>query len=259
VVTIRTGPIAEVVQQRLVERGLSLAARIPVDRLDREITVVDSPELAQASRALGILQSQAVWMPLLAGVVLAGAIALAADRRKAVLWSGIGALLATVLPLQAILLGRVPVIRYFEGLGSGNGAAAQAAYDIVFRDLIAVERTIALLAALVFVGAVLVGPSRGALALRSALAGGLSTAGARFDFGRFGEFVSHNKMTLRGAGLFVTALIGVVPLDPGGSRASLVVAVVALLVWIGAIEFFGGAPGASANPPQVATEEPNEP
>lgn len=239
VVTIRTGPIAKVIQDRLVDRGLTFVGQLPLTRLDREVTVLESPELAQASRALNALQSQAIVLPALALLALAAALVLAADKRKAVLWAAIGALAATILPLQGIVLGRVPVVRYFDGLGSGHGAAAQAAYDIVFRELVAVERIIALVAAVIVVGAVLVGPSRGSLALRAALAGGLATAGARFDFGEFGAFVARNKMALRGTGLFVAAVGGVIPLQPGGSIAPLITAIVVLLIWLGAIEFFG--------------------
>lgn len=258
VMSVQIGPLAEAIKQRLVERGLGIAANIPTENIDREVVIFQSPRLAQATRGVNLLSRLAFWIPGLALVALAGAIAMARDKSRGALWAGVGVLLATFIPLQAISIGRIPIVRYFEGFGARPGAAASAAYSIIFRDLITAEQTLALISLVVIAGAILAGPSRTAVAFREVLSGGLTTLSARFSFGRFGEFVAQNKSVLRSVGLFAAVIAGILPVRRGIDLGPLIWAVVLLLLWLAAIEFFGA--GASvAKRPEVAVEEATAP
>lgn len=254
VISIHTGPIAEEIKQRLVDRGLTILNRVPTTRLDKEIVLVDQPWIAEAARMVNQLQALAYWLPLLAAVAYGLALLTATDRRKAILWAGWGALIATILPLQGLYLGRVPVVSYFSSLGSGYGPAAEAAYGIVFRDLASMERWVALIAALIVLGALVAGPARAAVAIRGAFTGGASSLSSRFDFGPFGEFVAGNKRVLRGAGLAVAALIVLYPTERANPMAWIVWTGIVLLVWLAAVEFFGGSGGVPESAPEPAPE-----
>jgi len=241
-ISISIGPIVDQLKQRLVESGLTFVMVVPTSQLETGIPIFSSPLLAKAARLIDTLQRPAFWFPALSLATFAGALAIAADKRRTLLWIGVGALVATVLPLQGLYLAKVPAVSWFESIGALNAAAADAAYDVVFRDLFAAERAVAFLAVLVIVGAVLAGPTRVAVAFREALSAGFYTTAVRFDFGAFGVFVARNKKALRGFGLLAAALIGaIVPAERVRSVGFIIAAVIALVGWLAAVEFVGCA------------------
>jgi hypothetical protein len=252
-VAIQLGVVAEQVQQRLVAQGLGFAAKIPTSSLNREIVLFSSPALAQAGRAVDLLQAMAFWIPVLALLAFAAAVALAIDRRRAVLWIGIGTLVATILPLQGIYLGKVPVINAAMKLGTSQGAAAGVAYDIIFRNLYSAEKTLAFLSLLLVVGAVLAGPAGFAVALRNGLKGGLGTMSSHFDFGPFGTFVNRYKRALEGVGMGLAVVISL--LSPIHSVGFISWVAVILVLWLLAVEFFASGTDVEGDPAESTGDD----
>lgn len=117
---------------------------------------------------------------------------MAANRRKAVLWLGIGIVVVTMLPVEAIYLGQAPFVRLAYSLGQMPPVAAQHAYAILFRNLVTAEQIAAFLGIVFVVGAIAAGPGEWAVALRRRVAGGLDKLGPGWDFGPVGEWISQH-------------------------------------------------------------------
>jgi hypothetical protein len=235
-VAIQLGPVTEAFKQRLAEKGMP-AFEIPTQVANQEIILFASPALGRAGRAVEMMQRLAFWIPA-AGLLAFGiAVLLALDRRRAVLLIGIGTLAATALPLQALYLGRIPVVAAVQRLGASQASAATVAYDIVFRDLFAAERLLAFAALGLIIAAIAVGPAPLAVKLRGAASGGLAGVSARYNFGVIGEFFSANRRALRGIGLI---MIAVLLLLPGQRTVGFMIGLaLAALVWIAVVEVLG--------------------
>ncbi len=94
----------------------------------------------------------------------------------------------------------------------------------------------------IWLGALLVGPAGWAVRLRTALAGGFASAGARaeekgLDLGPVGSWVARHHRALQIAGLVVAAAVLVFWGTPG--IAGVLWTVVVLLVYLAVVEFVG--------------------
>ena len=108
-VILDTGDLIEAVKQRLVERGLTIAANIPVPPLaDRQVVLLTSPQLAQARAAYALGQPVAQW--LIYAVLLMFVIAILVSRRRARMTMAVGI---------ALVLGAV-VIRLLMAYGQSQ-------------------------------------------------------------------------------------------------------------------------------------------
>ncbi|MGV8083046.1 MAG: hypothetical protein AB2L09_05365 [Coriobacteriia bacterium] len=239
VVAIDLGTLADEIRAKLEADRPELAQLLPSDTANAQIVLFSSPVLAQAIVYVDMLQKLAFWLPIVALLVLLGALALEPDRRRGVLLIGSGALAATILPLQALYLAKMPLLGQVQQYGPSQEAAASAAYDIILRNLFAAERLLALVALLLIIGAILAGPAHFAVAIRKAFSGGISSLGGHFHFGRFGKFVSAHRGALRLAGGIVAVLAVVIPTQSAKSIGYVIGLVVFLLVWLALIQLFG--------------------
>lgn len=135
-----------------------------------------------------LMNTMAWLLPLLAIVLLGGGIAVAASRRKAVLWMGVGIIALTIIPVQAIYLGQIPFASAALALAQMPNAAAQAAYTTIFANLIRANQLVAVIGLIFWVGAILAGPSKWATALRNGFRHGAGNIGPDWDFGVAGQF-----------------------------------------------------------------------
>lgn len=253
-VQLDVGLVAEQVKQGLVDRGLTFVSALPTDRLDTTVEVFSSPALAQAQGALAALNSVAFWMPLV-GLGLVGiAFGVAQDRRRVALWLGVGIVLAGLVPLQAIYLSQYWVVGQAQQLAQLPGTAAQNAYQIIFGDLIRAEQTLTFLGIIVWVAAVVAGPSKWAVALRGATQGGLTSVGSHLELGAFGSWVALRKRGLR-AGGFIAAVLLLLALPAPRSMASIAWIAAAVVVWLVALEILG-AGGSALSVVEDGSDEP---
>jgi hypothetical protein len=236
-VTLDVGVLVDRVKRGLAEKGLGFVDRVNIPVAKRKVVLFDSPAIARLGSAVRFLNASASVLPLVALLLLAAGVALAPDRPRAVLWLGGSIAVATVLPIQAVYLAEVPFARAALALGDMPGPAAQAAYRIVFRDLVAADRLLAAVGLVFICGALVAGPSRWAMALRSGLQSGLGRVGAEWDFGIAGQWVLEHRSALRSAGAIVALVILLVAEHT--TIWTIVWLIAALLVWLGAVAFFG--------------------
>jgi len=240
-ITLDIGAVADELKSRLEAAGLGFAANIPTSAIDRQIVLYESPLLAQLSTAIDLISRIALLLPLLGFGLAAAAVAIAADRRKAVLWLGGALAVAALMPLQALYLSQTFVTAQLYELASIPTPAAQAAFGIVFRDLIAADRAAIALGAVLWLGAIVAGPASWAVAVRAGFSGGLSGVASHLELGSLGEWVRARKSALRTVGLAV-AFLALVLLPAPRTVASIVWLAVAFLVWLALVGLLGADP-----------------
>lgn len=249
--TLDTGELVDMVRASLEERGLGFVSRIPTGPLDRQVVLYQSDSIAAAGPILDAVQSTAMLLPILAIALAIAAFALAADRRRVALWLGAGTAIGAVLPLQALYLGQYAAVRQVASLTAIPSEAAQSAVDIIFRGLVTADQTLAAFGLVVWFGAILAGPARWAVALRSGMSGGITGASSHLELGLFGEWVAGHKQGMRVAG-FIGAAVVLMMLPAPRTISSIVWIAVAVAVWLVAVEFFGSSAPRGAD---VVTEE----
>ena len=253
-VILDTGDLIAVVKQRLVDRGLSFAANLPVPAAaDRQIVLLTSPQLKQARVAYAIGQPVAQW--LIYVVLLMFVLAVLVSRKRARMTMAVGV---------AIILGAL-VVRLIMAFGQSqveltlNGttfAIAQEAFFTILTAFLlnAVRACYAVGLVLLLVGWFLSGTSS-ALAARRLFGGAVSGAGGRASgtaIAPVAAWFARTKVFWRFlvVGIAAAVILTSSPLSGSLILWTAVIAVVALVI----IEFLAAAGAGSAAP--AATEAP---
>lgn len=254
--TLDVGVLAEEIQTRLEGAGLgTLFAKIPASALDKQFVLYESPVLAQMTQVFDLVSRSAFVIPLLGLILAVGAVALAADRRKVVLWLGAGIAVASLLPLESIYIGQSYATSQLSQTAAIPADAAQAAFTIIFRDLVTASQTAVFVGVVLWLAALISGPARWAVALRRGLSGGLANASSHLELGRFGAWMHDHKRGLRVVGVVVAFAI-LLMLPAPRTISSIVWLAVFYIVWVLAVEFFGGGSGAPVPESVDAAENP---
>ena len=177
-VVLDTGDLIDIVKQRLVDRGLSFAANIPVPAAaDRQVVILTSPQLTTARTWYALGQPVAQW--LIYAVLLLFVVAVLVSRRRARMTMAVG--IAIIIGAVVIRLGMAVGQNQIElNLSGTTFAVAQNAFFTILTSflLLAVRAAFALGLVLALVGWYLSG-TRSAKATRAFLGGALGGAGAR--------------------------------------------------------------------------------
>ena len=233
-VSVSLAAFIDTIKPILVERGVPFAERIPT--VDAQFVILESASLSNAQTAVRLLDLLTWVLPLAALLLLVAGVALAPDRRRALV---IGA--SMVVGSFVLLLLGVQLLRalYLDDLEQALlvPEAGAVLFDAVTVPLRLWVRSSATLFLVIALAAWVAGPSGAARALRavpSRLAGATDRpTGALATVSRF---VSHNTTVLRTAvgGLAVLALlVG----DRPSAGTVLLVTVLAALALV-AIEVF---------------------
>ncbi len=177
-VVLDTGDLIEVVKARLVNRGLTFAANIPVPpAADRQVVLLTSPQLQQARTVYALGQPVAQW--LIYAVLLMFAVAILVSRRRArmTIAVGVSILLGAIVVRLVMVYGESLVALNLEGT---TFAIAQNAFFAILTEflLTAVRAAFALGLVLAVIGWSRSGSSS-ALAAREFLGGAISGAGGK--------------------------------------------------------------------------------
>ncbi|MFE7188783.1 hypothetical protein [Kitasatospora sp. NPDC057541] len=168
-VVLDLAPLIDRVKTRLVDNGLSIAARIP--EVHTQYTLVQSDAIPRIRTGFRLLDLAGFWLPVLTVACAAGGVLLAGRRRRAVVTVALG------MAGGALLLGiGLSVFRavYLDRLAAGvDLAAAQAVYDTLVRYLRSAVRVVVALGLLVALGAWIGGRGRWAGTVRGLWASGL--------------------------------------------------------------------------------------
>ncbi len=229
-VSVNLAAFIEAIKPVLVERGVPFADRIP--EVNAQFVILDSTSLASAQSAIRILDLLRWVLPVVAILLLVAGVALAPNRRRALV---VGAsmvacalvlLLLGVQVLRALYLDDLEEVLLVPQVGS-------VLFDTVSTPLRLGVRSTALLFLLIALAAWVAGPSTAAVTVRSVpgrLAGATSRpTGALASVGRF---ASHNATALRAAvgGLAVLALLVGDRPSAGSVLLIAILATVALIV-----------------------------
>lgn len=255
-VNINLAPLIETVKQRLIDRGFTVAERLP--KVDAQFTIFQSDDITKAQTAFRVLGAINLAVPVVALLCLIGAVAVGRSRRRTLI-AGTLALAFSMLVLGAglnlareIYLNAVPT----DQLPTN---AAAAIYDTLVYFIRLNLRAVLVVALAVAFIAWVTGPVGAPVALRRGTTRAISAArrsGNRvgIDTGRFGIALYTYKTPIRVGVLGLALVVYVLRDHPTGGFALglLVVAAVILLL----VELLArppqadAAPGPSPSPPR---------
>ena len=188
-----------VIQQHLVDSGITAAANVTIPDKDRQVVLFTSPALAQIRFIYSLTSPILQWLPLLVMAMFALSIALARRRARTIVANGI------VLSVTAFLLSATLAVvqSAFENKLSGTpfGAAAQVFWDTLLEYLILGIQGVMMLGIVLIVAGWFGGRTQWALYLRGHVTRGLGEISARMPgaLGGFGDFVRGNAEYVRWA------------------------------------------------------------
>lgn len=164
--SVQLGPVVEQVQERLVDRGFTAAARIPA--VSPTFPLVSSPDLVQLRAGYRLLDVLGTWSPWLVVGLLTAAVLLARRRARALVAVGLAFAGGMLLLGIALAVGRQAYLGALPEAVQRPDAAA-AVYDHVVALLRVSVRAGLALGLVVAVAAALAGGSASARATRAAL------------------------------------------------------------------------------------------
>jgi len=126
-IVLDLGDLITQIQQRLVARGLTIASKIPVSQVDKQIVLVDAPQLKKLKTIYAFTNPIAKWLIVLVGALYLAALLL--SRRRPRMTGYIGLALAVNALLVALLLsvGRQLFINELDGTAFAQ--ASSVFYD----------------------------------------------------------------------------------------------------------------------------------
>ncbi|MFJ6727080.1 hypothetical protein ACIQPQ_19465 [Streptomyces sp. NPDC091281] len=176
-VTVDLAPVVDLVKQRLVDDGLTVAGQIP--EIHTRLTVLRSDDLGRVRTYVRVLQLAGPWVPVLAILLVAAGVWLSAHRRRTLIVSALCFAFATFLLGVALTVFRVV---YLDALPANvSQPAAGAIYDTLTRFLRTSVRVVVALGLIVALAAWLTGPYRHAVLLRRLWHAGIGAVRATAD------------------------------------------------------------------------------
>ncbi|HEY3610974.1 MAG TPA: hypothetical protein VGL06_25995 [Pseudonocardiaceae bacterium] len=233
-VLLDLAPFIVAVKQRLVASGFTAANVVPV--VHPTITLTDASTLVRARSAYHLLDVIATWAGWVTLSLLAGGIALARDRRRALRNGGIGLAASMVLLAAALLVAGAMVVNTVPDSAS---VPVSDSFDIVVRYLRANLRSVFVLGLVVAVGAAITGPSPWAVRTRqrsvAVIAGLRRWVWPAGHGGRTGAWFLAHRTALDLAALIVAVLVFVFLDQPSGVTVLVIAAT--LGACLGVIQF----------------------
>jgi hypothetical protein len=254
-ITLDLSQVIDKVKTALVGRGLTFLQNVDIPPVSRTITIIDSKGLEDARTYVGILNTLAWVLPVLALLALIGSALLVPNRRRATIRAALVLVAACAFTLALLAIGRS---LYLDA--TVNKDAAQAVFDILVRNLRYGVLVLGLIGVIVALVAYFAGPSAPAKATRGLASRGI--AGARDKAGDLGyqpnafeEFVAAHKRVIEWA-IAAVAVVVLVTWDRPGITVVLFLAVIALVL-VGLVEFFarGATPTTVDDTTEGTTDE----
>jgi hypothetical protein len=199
----------EQVQQRLVDRGLTIVENVPIPDVDKQIVLLDAPQLKQARTIYAFANPVARWLILVVAALYLAALLLSRRRPRMTVTIGLVLAANALLVALALSVGRQLFIN--ELAGTVFGPASSVFYDTLLGYLERGWQVFLWLGVILVVVGWFAGSNASGTAVRSTLAGGLESAGARLadgPIGGAGQWVAANARWLR----VVVSVLGAVVL-----------------------------------------------
>jgi hypothetical protein len=239
------------VRDQLVQNGLTIFSRIPINHLNLKIELADAKQLERAQTATRILNRLAWLLPVLAILCLIGGLLLSPHWRKSLIKWGVGTAFAVLLIGAALSVGRSI---YLDAVTSPQlpRDTAAAVFDTLVRFLRQGVRLMIAVALIVAIAAWITGPTAVATRIRTTSRRVVGNAGGAagehgVGFGAFGDWVATHKTPVRiGA---VLAALAVLLLWNHPKAITVVSLAILLVIAFGLIEFIARAAAADGRPP----------
>jgi hypothetical protein len=238
-VSVNLAAFIQVVKARLVERGFTLAERIP--EVEASFVLFQSADITRARSAFNLLNTLGVWLPVLAIVLLVVGVYVAKDHRRALVGAAVGVAVSMVVLALGLAVFRSIYLDAVPASVLPHDAAA-VLYDTIVRFLRLGLRTILVLALVVAAGAFLTGQSVTAVRTRQGLSDAIGWVSGRagVSTGPVGAWVEAHKKALRIGAVALACLVLVFWGRPTGKVV--LGLTLALLVVLAVIEFLGRRP-----------------
>lgn len=186
------------VKERLVDRGLTVVEKAPIPETDKQVVLMDAPQLRQARTIYAFSNPLATWLLPVVGVLFLGAVLLARRRARMTIWVG------AVLAANALLLGWALSVgqQLFVNQLAGTtfGPASKVFYQTLLAYLERGQDVVLWLGLIIVVAGLYAGANRYGTAARHAVAGTLENAGSGIPVsqaGAAGRWIASNAVWLR--------------------------------------------------------------
>ncbi|MER5745852.1 hypothetical protein ABT097_21595 [Streptomyces sp. NPDC002225] len=193
-VTVDLAPVVDEVKQRLVDRGLKAAAKLPAVHTD--FTVLTAPSVGRATMWFRALQLIGLWLPPVTLALAAGGVLLSVCRRRALVATALAVGAGAAVLGLALWLGRA---FYLDSLPSGvSRPAAGAVFDALAGPMRVLVRLVVTLGVVVALAAWLTGRGRAATRVTAVWSGGIGAVreAAGFTGGPVGRWVHRARRPL---------------------------------------------------------------
>jgi len=252
--------VIEQVQQRLVARGLTIVENVPIPDVDKQIVLLDSSQLEQARTIYAFTNPVARWLLVVVAALYLAALLLSRRRPRMAVIIGVVLAANALLVALALSVGRQLFIN--ELAGTVFGPASSVFYDTLLTYLERGWQVFLWLGVILVVTGWFAGSNASGTAVRTTLAGGLETAGARLadgPVGGAGRWVAANARWLRVA----VGVLGAVVLLWGNSVSlpRLFWSLALVVVLLGVIQVLVGAgrrTDGSSPVPTAVTGDPQD-
>ena len=228
------------VKQRLIDRGLTIVEKVPVPETDKQIVLMEAPEVKQLRTIYAFANPLAQWLIVAVGVLYLAALLLA--RRRPRMTVLIGALVAAnaLLIALAVSVGRQLFVDQLAG--TDFGPASRVFYDTLLTYLNRGWQVFVWLGLVLVAVGWFAGSNRSGTAVRTSVTGGLEGIGAAMADGPVsgaGRWTAANARWLR----VVIAALGVVVLLWGNdaSPSRLFWSLALVIVLLALVQVLAGA------------------
>ena len=238
-VVLDVSEVIDQVKQRLIDRGLTIVERVPIPDVDRQIVLLDAPQLEQARTIYAFGNPVARWLIVLVAALYLAAVILSRNRPR------ITIIIGAVLAANALFVGLMLSIgqQLFVNQLSGTvfGPASRVFYEQLLSYLERGQRVLLWLGLVLIVVGWFAGRNAPGTAARSTISGGLEAVGSQLadtSAAGAGRWIAANAGWLR----YAAGALGAVVLLWGNniSESRLFWSLMLVVVLLMAIQVFVG-------------------
>lgn len=250
--------VIDEVKQRLVDRGLTFVENAPVGETDRQILLLDAPELRQAQNIYAFTNPIAKWLIWVVLALYLGAIVLASRRARLTAWVGVAMVANGLLIAFLLAVGRQVFVNQLAG--TVFGPASKVFYNGLLKYLERGGQSLVTLGVILVIAAWFAGSNSSGTAARSVIGNGLESVGAAVSIDQVratGRWVGSNLTLLRWVIIALGVIIAVAENEVTPERLLWsTVFVLVLLAVAQALVGAGKAAPAPGTPPEAHAPTP---
>ena len=197
-VVLDVSEVIDQVKQRLIARGLTIVERVPIPDVDRQIVLLDAPQLKQARTIYAFGNPVARWLIVLVAALYLAAFILSRNRPRTTII--IGAVLAANALFVGLMLSIGQQLFVNQLSGTVFGPASRVFYEQLLSYLERGQRVLLWLGLVLIVVGWFAGRNALGTAARSTVSGGLESVGSQLGDGSAagaGRWVAANAGWLR--------------------------------------------------------------